>query len=74
MLGHLGAILIVFAVTHLAAALVLAWRPYLGPASTLVTTAFVAGGGCVVAARLMSGQLGVAVAAAVPAFRVIRCA
>ena len=65
MLGHLGAFLIVFAVTHLAAVLVLACRPYLGPASTLVTTACAAGGGCAVAARLLPGQLGAAIAAAV---------
>ena len=64
MLGHLGVILIVFALTHLATVLVLACRPYLGPASTLVATACAAAGGCTVAARLMPRQLGAAVAAA----------
>ena len=67
MLSYLGAILIVFAVTHLAMVLALAWRPFPGQAPALLAAACGAGGGCGLDARLAPGRLGAAVAAGVAA-------
>ena len=65
MLGYLGAILIVFAVTHLVTVLALACWPDAGPRCAPVIAGCAAAGGCAVVARLMPGRLGTAAMAAV---------
>jgi glycosyl transferase family 2 len=65
MLGYLGAILIVFAVTHLVTVLGLACWPDAGPRGALVIAGCAAAGGCAVVARMMPGRLGATAVAAV---------
>src|SRR5215467_5614815 len=70
MLSDLGAVLIVFAVTHLVLVAALAWRPRAGPVPALLATGCGAVGGCELDARLAPGHVGDAVAAAVAAVMV----
>jgi Glycosyltransferase like family 2 len=65
MLGYLGAILIVFAVTHLMTVLALACRPDAGPRCALVIAGGAAVAGCATVTWMMPGRLETAATAAV---------
>src|SRR5262249_30502773 len=64
MLAHLGAALIVCAMTHMVTVISLAWRPHAGPAFAVLTAVCGAGGGCAVDAWLVPGHVAAAVGAA----------